>query len=108
MPRFTDAIATRAELGVLDRWQSLGAIDLGPPPWADLAATLSAHEAGSAFLTGPLPAPLMLEVMFGAAEDGWLGAPVSRSRGMVDGARRHFVELEMLDRVAASLSAHVT
>lgn len=36
-PRFSGVPATRAELGVLDRWASLGAVDLGPPPWQNLA-----------------------------------------------------------------------
>lgn len=100
--RFAGQLPTHAEVGVLDRWRSLGAVNLGPPPWGDIPDNLNRQPGGRTFLTTALPAPLMLEVAYGPHGDGWLAAPVSRP----DPRRpeRHYTDPDSLDWVACLLS----
>lgn len=104
-PRFAGQSPTRAEVGVLDRWRSLGAVNLGPPPWWNVAAALTRQPGGRALLTAALPGPLMLEVAYGARGDGWLAAPVSRPDPGPGGPIRHYADGDSLDRVARLLNA---
>lgn len=104
-PRFAGMTASRAELGVLDRWVSLGAADLGPPPFQSLAESFPRRHPGWAHLTSALPAPLLLEVTYGETGDGWLAAPVSDERRGIGGTAQHYARPDTFDRVAATLAA---
>ncbi|MEV1005458.1 hypothetical protein [Nonomuraea sp. NPDC050202] len=75
--RFAHVEADHAELGVLDRWQSLGHIKFDLPlvdvnPLRLNPAGFDLHDA---------PAPIMLEIVFGPKADGWIAARVSTQRG---------------------------
>ncbi len=103
-PRFAGQRPTRAEVGVLDRWQSLGAVDLGPPPWQGIFGTISRRPGGRT-LTAGVPGPLMLEVIYGRHGDGWLAAPASRVEQGPGRPIRYFADRDRLDHVARMLSA---
>ncbi|MER5322536.1 hypothetical protein [Streptosporangium roseum] len=75
--RFANVKADHAELGVLDRWQSLGHIELDLP-LVDVNP-LQLNPAG--FDLHAAPAPIMLEIVFGPRADGWIAARVSTQSG---------------------------
>lgn len=102
-PRFAGQSPVHAEVGVLDRWHSLRAVNLGPPPWPAVADAVAQQPGGPELLTAALPAPLMLEVAYAPRGDGWVAAPVSR----LDPGHhheRHYANPDSLDRVASLLS----
>ncbi|MDP8927889.1 MAG: hypothetical protein M3O70_04715 [Actinomycetota bacterium] len=101
-PRFSGQSPTRAEVGVLDLWRSMGSADLGSPPWHDMAGEFDRRQSAQALLGADLPAPLMVEVAYGPRGDGWLAAPLSRRHP--DAPERYVAELAGLDRIARILS----
>ncbi|PSK88054.1 hypothetical protein CLV63_13016 [Murinocardiopsis flavida] len=89
-PRFHHVRPDHAELGVLDRWQSLGHLRM------ELPVPMS-PPTGAPGVPADAPGPIIMEIGFGPEADGWLGAPVSASvpgRGhRVDPARWRAVAL---------------
>jgi hypothetical protein len=103
-PRFAGRQPARAEIGVLDRWLTLPTVDLGPPPWTDLRGAAARRPDGRYLLTATLPAPLMLEMLYGHQGDGWLAAPTSRPAPDAAGNRSaHRADPDSLTPVARLL-----
>jgi hypothetical protein len=106
-PRFHRAIARQIQVGVLDRWQSIGAATVDLPSPVGICAAILAQPAGRRLLDAACPAPVIVEVAYGPRADGWLGAPAS-SPYKVQGVVRHQLDAQRIDELAALLCSATT
>jgi hypothetical protein len=106
-PRFHRATARQLQVGVLDRWQSIGAATVDLPSPVGIRAAILAQPAGRRLLDAACPAPVIVEVAYGPQADGWLGAPAS-SPYEVQGVVRHQLDAQRIDELAALLCSATT